>query len=217
MPLKTFLNISKDKQDRVLRAAQMEFAANGYHKANINDICGRAGISNGALYKYFKNKSDLYQAVLMRQVEGKDEYMRWVVNSEAPSLKKIRMLMENTQTEVDARNDTFRILLQLGTPDMNPFSRKVARRMEATSFRHIRAILTEGIERGEVRPDIDIQMASYLISSICFFLYAGFVSDYHAIRLEEFFQMKFSGKRTQQRQLVDRMMKWAEKTLTHSR
>jgi TetR/AcrR family transcriptional regulator len=214
MPLKTFLNISKDKQDRVLRAAQIEFAANGYHKANISDICSRAGISNGALYKYFKNKADLYQAVIMRQVEGKDEYMRSVIQSDASCIQKIRMLMENMQTDVEARNDTFRILLQLGTPEMNSFARRVTRRLEAMSFNHISAIIREGMTRGEFRTDIDIHMSSYLISSICFFLYAGFVSDYHAIRFEEFFQMPFSGKRLQHECFVDRMMKWVEKTLT---
>lgn len=213
MTSKTFLNIPKDKQDRVLRAAQVEFARLGYHKANISDICEHAGISNGALYKYFKNKADLYQAVIRRQVEGKDEYMRWVAGSKAACIDKIRMLMENTQTEVDARNDTFRILLQLGTADMNSFAGKITRQIESTSFKHIRAILTEGIERGEVRPDVDVEMTAYLISSICFFLYSGFVSEYHRIRLEEFFRLRFTGKRIARR-FVDRMMEWVTRILS---
>ncbi|MBI4830986.1 MAG: TetR/AcrR family transcriptional regulator, partial [Candidatus Lindowbacteria bacterium] len=158
MVSKTFLKIPKKKQDRVLRAAQIEFAKFGYHKTNINDICRRARISNGALYKYFKNKADLYQAVIDRQVEGKDEYMRGVLNSEGSCIEKIRLLMQNTTTEVGARNDTFRILLQLGASDMDKFAREVTRRIETTSFNHIRAILVQGIERGEVRPDIDLEM-----------------------------------------------------------
>jgi AcrR family transcriptional regulator len=216
MPLKTFLNIAKDKQDRVLRAAQIEFAANGYHKANINDICLRAGISNGALYKYFKNKSALYEAVIMRQVEGKDEYMRTVVGSDASCLAKIRMLMENTQTDIDARNDTFRILLQLGASDMNAFARKVTRRIETTSFKHIRAILMQGIERGEIKSGIDIDMTAYLINSMCFFLYSGFVSEYHRIRLEEFYGMSFTGKKGSWKRFIDRMMDWVKETLSPS-
>lgn len=214
MPLKTFFNIDKDKQDRVLRAAQIEFAKSGYHAANINDICVRAGISNGALYKYFKNKADLYQSVLMRQVEGKDEYMLGVVNSKSTCLQKIRMLMENTQTDVDARNDTFRILLQLGTSDMNAFARKVTRRIEATSYKHIRTILTEGIQSGEVKNGIDINMMAFLINGMCFFLYSGFVSDYHRIRLEEFYGMPFTGKKASWKRFVDRMMDWVEETLS---
>ena len=154
MTSKTFLNIPKEKQDRVLRAAQIEFAKYGYHKANINDICGRAGISNGALYKYFKNKAELYEEVINRQAEGKDEYLRGVLKSNGTCFDKIRTLMKNTTTEVEARNDTFRIILQLGTSDMDLFARKVTRRIEAASLENIRAILVQGIERGELKPDV---------------------------------------------------------------
>ncbi|RJP70306.1 MAG: TetR/AcrR family transcriptional regulator [Candidatus Abyssobacteria bacterium SURF_17] len=208
MASKTFQNIPKDKQDRVLRAAQIEFAKFGYHQANVSDICKRAGISNGALYKYFKNKSDLYQAVIQRQIEGKEEYMRGVVASTATCLEKLRMLMENTQTDVDARNDTFRILLQLSTADMNSFAKKVTRRIESSSFDHIRAILTDGIARGEVRGDMDVEMTAHFVNSFCFFLYAAFVSEYHRIRLEEVFHIPFVADEAIQSALVDRIMSW---------
>ncbi|MBI5115197.1 TetR/AcrR family transcriptional regulator [Candidatus Poribacteria bacterium] len=213
MVSKTFLKIPKKKQDRVLRAAQIEFAKSGYHKTNINDICRRARISNGALYKYFKNKADVYQAVIDRQVEGKDEYMRGVLNSEGPCIGKMRLLMWNTATETGARNDTFRILLQLGTSDMNKFAREVTRRIESTSFNNIRAILLQGIECGEVRPDIDLEMIAHLISSLCFFMYAGFVSEYHRIRLEEFFHIPFTGDEDSHRHLVDRVLDWLGKMI----
>ena len=208
MASKTFMNIPKEKQDRVLRAAQIEFATHGYNKANINDICERADISNGALYKYFKNKAELYQAVIKRQVEGKEEYMQGVRGAGISCIEKIRMLMRNTQTEVEARNDTFRILLQLGTSDMNSFARKVTRRTESTSYENIHAILVEGIDRGEIRSDIDLDMTAFLINNLCFALYSGFVSEYHQIRLEEFFHIPFSGDDISQERLVDRMMEW---------
>ena len=213
MASKTFLNISKEKQDRVLRAAQIEFATSGYHKANINDICKRAGISNGALYKYFKNKADLYRAVIKRQVEGTEEYMRGVLQRDATCLEKIRLLMENTETELEARNDTFRILLQLGTSDMNSFSTKVTRRIESTSFKNIRAILDQGVEQGEMRSDVDLDMAAHTISSLCHFLYSGFVSEYHRVRIEEFFHLPFSGDAISQKRIVDRMMEWVQQML----
>jgi TetR/AcrR family transcriptional regulator len=213
MNSKTFLNIPKEKQDRVLRAAQIEFAKYGYHKANIDDICERAGISNGALYKYFKNKADVYESVINRQIKGKDEYMRSVLHSKGTCFDKIRKLMKNTLTEREARNDTFRIILQLGTSDMDSFARKVTRRIEATSFKNIQAILIQGIEKGEVRPDIDIEMTTHLISSLCFFIYSGFVSEFHRLRLEEFFHAPFSGDETSHNRLVKRMMAWLKKMI----
>lgn len=216
MTSKTFRNIPKEKQDRVLRAAQVEFAKSGFHKTNINDICKRAGISNGALYKYFRNKADLYRAVIEGQVEGKDEYMRGVLSRKATCLEKIRLLMENTETEPEERNDTFRIILQLGTSDMNSFSSKATRRMESTSSKNIRAILAEGVGNGEIRSDIDMDMVAYTISSLCFFFYSGFVSEYHRVRIEEFLQLPFTEDATSQKRIIDRMMKWLKQLLEPS-
>ncbi|RLB79785.1 MAG: TetR/AcrR family transcriptional regulator, partial [Deltaproteobacteria bacterium] len=54
--LKTFKKLPRKKQIAILDAAAAVFASKGYYQANVGEICRRAGISNGALYKYFKNK-----------------------------------------------------------------------------------------------------------------------------------------------------------------
>ncbi|OKP72301.1 TetR family transcriptional regulator [Paenibacillus sp. P3E] len=55
-----FLNLSKDKQDRIINAALREFALKGYQNASTNEIVKQAGISKGLLFHYFNNKKDLY-------------------------------------------------------------------------------------------------------------------------------------------------------------
>ena len=48
-------------RDRILNSARRLFADKGYHKATVFDISKRAGLSEGALYKYFQGKEDLLQ------------------------------------------------------------------------------------------------------------------------------------------------------------
>lgn len=55
-----FLNLDKEKQDRIINAAMKEFAQNGYDKASTNEIVKEAGISKGLLFHYFQNKKQLY-------------------------------------------------------------------------------------------------------------------------------------------------------------
>jgi TetR/AcrR family transcriptional regulator len=55
-----FLNLDKEKQDRIINAAIKEFAQNGYEKASTNAIVKEAGISKGLLFHYFQNKKQLY-------------------------------------------------------------------------------------------------------------------------------------------------------------
>ncbi|WP_078409129.1 TetR/AcrR family transcriptional regulator [Priestia abyssalis] len=55
-----FLNLDKEKQDRIINAAIKEFAQKGFDKASTNEIVKEAGISKGLLFHYFQNKKQLY-------------------------------------------------------------------------------------------------------------------------------------------------------------
>lgn len=59
-----FLAIGAEKQRAILQAALSEFAERGYHKANTNTICEKAGISKGLLFHYFGSKKALYLYLL---------------------------------------------------------------------------------------------------------------------------------------------------------
>ncbi len=48
----------------ILGAALSEFSLHGYHKANTNTICEKAGISKGLLFHYFGSKKNLFLYLL---------------------------------------------------------------------------------------------------------------------------------------------------------
>lgn len=52
--------------EAVLNAAQYHFVAGGYHGTTMDQIAGRAGLTKGAVYFYFKDKSSLLEALLDR-------------------------------------------------------------------------------------------------------------------------------------------------------
>jgi len=53
-----------EKKNRLLKAALHEFAEQGYDMASTNRITKKAEVSKGLLFHYYKNKKDLYLAVL---------------------------------------------------------------------------------------------------------------------------------------------------------
>ena len=55
-----FLNLEKEKQDRIINAALKEFAQKGYDNASTNEIVRSAEISKGLLFHYFTNKKQLF-------------------------------------------------------------------------------------------------------------------------------------------------------------
>ena len=60
MPTKVFIDLDKEKQDRIIDAAINEFAEYGYENSSTNRIVKTCGISKGSLFKYFENKEELY-------------------------------------------------------------------------------------------------------------------------------------------------------------
>jgi AcrR family transcriptional regulator len=61
-PSKSALRRQREREQRyqtILRAAERLFAAEGYHKARLEQIADEAEVSVGTVYFYFKNKEDL--------------------------------------------------------------------------------------------------------------------------------------------------------------
>ena len=52
----------QEVRDRIVRAALAVFAERGFHRATMQDIVRASGLSVGAIYTYFKSKSDLILA-----------------------------------------------------------------------------------------------------------------------------------------------------------
>ncbi|GEM_PF-3501550 len=53
-----------NKRRKILRAAEKEFANNGFAGARMKNIAHAAGLDKATLYHYFKTKHDIYTAVL---------------------------------------------------------------------------------------------------------------------------------------------------------
>ena len=64
MPSQTFLNLEKEKQDKIITAAIEEFCRCDYHDASINQIILKSNISRGSFYMYFKDKDDLFAYIM---------------------------------------------------------------------------------------------------------------------------------------------------------
>ncbi|MEZ4287346.1 MAG: TetR/AcrR family transcriptional regulator [Polyangiales bacterium] len=51
--------VGNDKRERILNAAIKVFAKNGFYATRVSDIAKAAGVADGTIYLYFKNKDDV--------------------------------------------------------------------------------------------------------------------------------------------------------------
>lgn len=58
------MNDNKETKERLIESALAEFSEKGYAKASLRKICADAGVTTGALYFFFKDKEDLFAAIV---------------------------------------------------------------------------------------------------------------------------------------------------------
>ena len=59
----------EERKNEIIDAAEACFLRKGFHQCTMQDICRESGLSPGAIYRYFKSKSDIIAAVIARSTE----------------------------------------------------------------------------------------------------------------------------------------------------
>ncbi len=186
MPKDTFFNLPEEKRSLILQVAIEEFAKYSFNQASINRIVSRSGIAKGSFYQYFEDKIDLFK------------YLIQVIASE--KIKYLSPVMQNPDNY-----DFFTLLREMNlsglrfAADHPHFDRVRARIMESrnspiyhelladnlpSAYGFYEKLLQDGVQRGEIRANIDIKMFAYLITSMNALL-VDYYLDYVAQELDE--------------------------------
>lgn len=169
MPKQTFFNLTEDKKSRILDAAIAELGSKPFEKVSVAEIIEKADIPRGSFYQYFEDLKDLYRYVLQVTGEEKMCYMQHVMGQMADwdvfkiirelYLAGLKFAAENPRLAA-VGNYYFREDLSLKLeifPDMEDRGREF-----------FEAILVKGRERGEIDPDVDIPMASFILYNLTY-------------------------------------------------
>jgi AcrR family transcriptional regulator len=78
------------QSEKILKVAARFFALHRFHEARMEDIAAAAEVGKGTLYRYFKDKDQLYMALLARASEQMSARLREVV--ERPTDPRTRLV-----------------------------------------------------------------------------------------------------------------------------
>lgn len=156
---------SERKRERILAAARACFGRLGFAGAKIETIAAEAGVSNGLLYQFFRNKQQLFEVV----VDGlQRDWVRAMVRHDDPPASQAEALERMFRGSV-AFTRSHPLLPALMTEDavleLQRFSDMGARRVDAHRD-HVAGMLRAGIEAGEFRRDLDVESVADLICQI---------------------------------------------------
>ncbi len=91
--MKAMAEKKRNKYFRILEAAARVFAEKGFHKAKISDVARLAGVADGTVYLYFKNKHDLLIKTFEEIMEHVNEMVREICKEDISPEEKIKALI----------------------------------------------------------------------------------------------------------------------------
>lgn len=75
-------------KEAIIERARTLFSELGYHKVTMREVARGLGCSHGAIYYHFKNKQELFSAIVASDFEQLNEKMALILNCENMSAKQ---------------------------------------------------------------------------------------------------------------------------------
>ena len=85
----------EDNRKRILLAARSLVAQGGFREASIVAVAGAAGMSTGAVYRYFPSKSDLFVELLTDAVQRECAILRAIISKPGTAVEKLAAAVES--------------------------------------------------------------------------------------------------------------------------
>lgn len=137
-------------ETRLLESATRLFSSKGYDATSVRDIIEDAGVTRPVLYYYFQNKEDLYTRLIEAQFKLMSDEIDVVVQSSEPFVEKLRALVRDSFRRAESSPETVSLLLQFFFSARNDSITLDRDALGRERFRHIVAVMTQGLELGEI-------------------------------------------------------------------
>lgn len=168
IPLKTFRNLSKEKRDRITRIAVEEFSEKGYQGASINSIVDRLGIAKGSIFQYFGDKKGLFLFVFDKSMEMVKDYLREVRDQtmDEDLFSRLEKTLFAGVLFIKKHPLLYELYLKILFQSKIPFRNEILLSLREYSLEYLRSLLETAKKRGELRDEIDLDMASFILDAV---------------------------------------------------
>lgn len=159
------LPLSAERQVRrraILQAAIETFAQQGFVASRTRDIAARAGVAEGTIYLYFESKDELLLTAFRETVNEFSASVGSLLDDPRPFVERLTRFIDSQFSRIEADPSLATVLLfesRQSTKFYGGSVRDVLRSYAAA----VERLLESGVERGELRADIDIHLARRML------------------------------------------------------
>lgn len=154
-----------NKKERIMDAAVVEIAHRGYHATTVARIAKRAGVADGTIYLYFKNKEEILFSLFDRAMGRFIDESLALLEKQDSATEKLRAIIELHLTLVGEDRDQA-IITQVELRHSLHFMDQLSRAQVGQYLGHIGQVIVQGQQEGEFRSELDPVFASKAIFGV---------------------------------------------------
>ncbi|AOY93612.1 TetR family transcriptional regulator [Cupriavidus sp. USMAA2-4] len=151
-------------REALLRASEKVFGGKGYYAASISEITQEADVAMGTFYLYFKDKEDVFRALVQHMLELLRAHLRKHVAPATTQMEAERLGLKAFLSFVSRHKNLYRIVLDSYSVDETIYSGYFQVFAELYSRR-----LAKAEEQGEILPG-DAEVRAWCLIGISNFL-----------------------------------------------
>jgi len=100
----------QDKGKLILRVAEKLFMSRRYHEVTLDEVARKAGVGKGTIYRYFKNKEDLYYQIILSGIDELVESLELARQGEVDSGEELRRVVQKLLEFYSERHSLFALM-----------------------------------------------------------------------------------------------------------
>jgi TetR/AcrR family fatty acid metabolism transcriptional regulator len=147
-------NSDGTKREAILDAAVVEIARHGYYQTTVAMIARRAGVADGTIYLYFRNKEEILFSLFARAMGRFISEGRAQVDQAASAVDKLKQIVELHLTLVGQDRD-LAIITQVELRHSIHFMDTLSRSQVGEYLGILAEVIAQGIREGSFRKDLD--------------------------------------------------------------
>src|SRR5512144_1222300 len=156
---------SSDKRERILSAAERIFARHGFFAAKVSDVAKEAGVADGTIYLYFKNKDDLLISLFERRMQQVNEALRAAVGKVKTPREQLRAFVKE-YLQLVHDEPTAAEVLTIELRQSSKFMKEYENPEFADFLRLLGGIIAAAQEQGELESSIPAHVAARMIFGV---------------------------------------------------
>lgn len=154
------------RQKQIITAVRRLIVKYGSEHLTLKRISKEIGTSEGDIYRHFKSKKDILSMLIDHIGNNLEEDIRLAQTGNRSSFEMLEgILGSHFSTAKQKQGISFQVIAEV----LSLGDKKLNRRISATIDKyvgHLKDVLSQGVQREEIRQDVDLEAAATLLFSM---------------------------------------------------